>query len=79
MEKIKYVVMQGNFTESGTGNFWEVGSFDTLEEARECFDNVKFDINGISKYYKGYLETTIEWYDSDNDLYIYEDLYDYHY
>ena len=60
MKKIKYCVWQGNFTESGEGDYWDEGEFDTLEEAKKRMYEIYNDMNGISKLPNGYLETLIE-------------------
>ena len=58
--KKRYCVIQGNFTKSGTGDYWDVGEFDTLGEARRCMYEIYDNMDGISKEPNGYLETLIE-------------------
>lgn len=59
-----YKVMQGNFTASGCGDYWEVLEFEELDQALKCFQDVKEDVRGINKHPHGYLETLIV---DDND------------
>ena len=60
MNKKKYCVIQGNFTKSGAGDYWDEGEFNTLEEAQERMNEIYDDMNGISKLPNGFLETLIE-------------------
>lgn len=55
----KYYVLQGNFTKSGTGDYWNEGEFDTLEEAQKRMYEIYDNMDGISKQPNGYLETLI--------------------
>lgn len=54
----KWVVMQGILTNSGSGDFWCDGEFDTLKEATKRFNEIKNDTKGCTK--GKYLETHIE-------------------
>lgn len=73
----KFIVSQGNMTAEGAGDFWKVGTFDKLEDAKEKFELIKTDTKDITKYPGGYLETTIDLYENDEPIeilntYIYE-------
>ena len=65
-----YRVLQGNFTASGCGDYFEQGRFYNLETAKMCMDSIYDDTKGYSRYPYGYLETVIEEYDDQ-----YEDDY----
>ena len=59
MIKVYFVVCQGYMSESGNGDSFDCGRYDTYEEAKKKFDDVKEDMNGITKKPNGYLETYI--------------------
>ena len=64
----KYVVLQGNMTSQGTGDYWTVDAFDNFEEAFKCMQDVSEDIKGITKHPHGYLETIIFDIDDNEDI-----------
>lgn len=67
-----YKVLQGNFTASGCGDYFEQGKFDNLEDARKFMESIYNDTRGYRRYPHGYLETLIEEYDDqyeDDDYY----------
>ena len=51
--------MRGNMTAGGCGDYWEVGSFEEINQALDCFNGIKEDLRGITKHPHGYLETLI--------------------
>lgn len=55
----RYSVLQGNMTEFGKGDLFEMMSYDTLEEAQKYMNDIYNDVNGYTKYSYGYLETFI--------------------
>lgn len=54
-----FKVLQGNMTSQGTGDYWEVDSFEDFNQALDCFNDVKEDMRGITRHPHGYLETLI--------------------
>ena len=64
-----YTVVQGYFSAQGNGDEWDCGRYNTLEETKDKFNEVKKDTAGISKKPNGYLETYIALsiYDDEDD------------
>lgn len=65
----KYLVQQANLTASGSGDYWDVDSFDTLKEARECMRRIYDDTRGLAEHFpNGYLHTIIINAQSEEDI-----------
>lgn len=67
MKKI-YKLMQGNFTNTGGGDAWDVQSFTTIKEARAEMRRICRDAKGIAKYPGGYIYTYIDLYVDGQEL-----------
>ena len=56
---MRYSILQANLTSSGYGDYWEISSTDSLEEAVQIMNKIYRDTKGITKYPNGYIDTTI--------------------
>lgn len=64
-----FYVAQGMMTASGCGDFADYGSFESLEEAKARYNEIKYKVAGYNKPPHGYLETVIYEDDFENQLY----------
>lgn len=78
-QKERFVLMQGTFTNLGTGDEWTVFTYDNYEDAKQDFESLKTKIKGIVRYANGYIETWIlrqVWNEEEEEWELPEDGFD---